>query len=167
MKNAGFTLIELLVVVLIVGILAAAAIPQYEKAVEKSRAAQAFVLARALHSAQESYKMANGDYTRSFKDLSIGVPLGTEGANNCSLNASEIRYGDDFAVALGTTGQYTGDVAVVRNEGKYKCYAIGFIDGQMYCSEYPGRHTAKACARLFGASKLAFSTRNWNHYLLP
>ncbi|MGB2578589.1 prepilin-type N-terminal cleavage/methylation domain-containing protein [Elusimicrobium simillimum] len=48
-KAAGFTLIELLVVVLIIGILSAIALPQYTKAVEKSRVAEALLVANALN----------------------------------------------------------------------------------------------------------------------
>lgn len=48
----GFTLIELLVVVLIIGILSAIALPQYTKAVEKSRAAEAMQILKSLRDAQ-------------------------------------------------------------------------------------------------------------------
>ena len=62
-KNAAFTLIELLVVVLIIGILAAVALPQYTKAVARSRASEAFINGAALVQALQRYFMANGQYT--------------------------------------------------------------------------------------------------------
>ncbi len=60
--TAAFTLIELLVVVLIIGILAAVAVPQYQKAVMKSRVAQAQISLKALIEAQQAYYLANGEY---------------------------------------------------------------------------------------------------------
>ncbi len=75
MKNKqAFTLIELLVVVLIIGILAAVALPQYQKAVEKSRATEALTIMRAYIQAQETYKMANGEYATDDDALDVQLP---------------------------------------------------------------------------------------------
>lgn len=75
-ENKGFTLIELLVVVLIIGILSAVALPQYEKAVEKSRVSTMYPLVKALAEAEQAYYMANGEYTCDLSQLDVSLSFG-------------------------------------------------------------------------------------------
>ena len=72
-KTRGFTLIELLVVVLIIGILAAVAVPQYQVAVGKARVTQAITTLKAVTDAQEIFFLSNGEYTNDLSELDIDI----------------------------------------------------------------------------------------------
>ena len=74
LSRLGFTLIELLVVVLIIGILAAVALPQYQMAVEESRATEAVRLLRIANEALELYYIENGKYPGNLTELSVELP---------------------------------------------------------------------------------------------
>ena len=73
-KNTqAFTLIELLVVVLIIGILAAVAVPQYQKAVLKSHFTQLEIAVKAISNAQELYHLSNNTHATQFQDLDLDL----------------------------------------------------------------------------------------------
>ncbi len=72
-NTKAFTLIELLVVVLIIGILAAVALPQYRLAVEKTRVVQLRVRADALNKAAQTYQLASGEWPTDVRELDIDI----------------------------------------------------------------------------------------------
>lgn len=70
-KQTGFTLIELLVVVLIIGILAAVALLQYQAVVLKARTTEAIVQLKHIRDMQREYTLANGAPATTWDDLGV------------------------------------------------------------------------------------------------
>ncbi|WP_428898381.1 type II secretion system protein G [Parelusimicrobium proximum] len=122
----GFTLIELLVVVLIIAILAAVALPQYTKAVEKSRATEALLLGKALRGAMDRYYLQNDSWPTSFKELDVEIPGDAESASGWS--AQKMVQGGKFVAHAGNAGQVLMDRA-----GNYRYTLLFLPDGSVYC----------------------------------
>ena len=125
-SRKGFTLIELLVVVLIIGILAAIAVPQYFKVVEKGKFAETMQWINGLKGAQERYLAKNGIYYEgSVSPTTFDVNLGTMGKYTAS--------------AVTTTGTPSWSIALTRVTpcpAVYGCYTVTYSapPGTIACS---------------------------------
>ncbi|MFA6093521.1 MAG: prepilin-type N-terminal cleavage/methylation domain-containing protein [Elusimicrobiota bacterium] len=98
-NQQGFTLIELLVVVLIIGILASIAIPQYFKVVERARVSEAQAFISQVKQAQERYLTRNGVYINANSGL----------ANmDVTFSGADPNYGMKFFSAAIGAGSATG-----------------------------------------------------------
>ncbi len=112
----AFTLIELLVVVLIIGILAAVALPQYQRAVDKARITNLVRISNAILSAQERYYLEKGSYVNSLSELDISL-------NNIPFHVV-LRYsGAERLYVFG--GSYFPDILLISdyNDLLSRCYA--------------------------------------------
>ena len=121
-NRSGFTLIELLVVVLIVGILASIAIPQYFKVVEKSRVAEAMAMAASIKSSEERLLAKGGQYTSDFTLLDISYPNLSAAAITLKYFSASIASGsgsDGSPNYLMTLSRHTGSTSVAPRYGLY------------------------------------------------
>ena len=115
----AFTLIELLVVVLIIGILAAIALPQYQKAVEKSKATQALTMLKSAYQAAAVYYMANGEYPNSFADMGFEVPWTGNTKWSVLGNEKDTKSNEDWSLQLYYSTTAGLNLYIGRISGKY------------------------------------------------
>ena len=166
--NRGFPLIELLVVVLIIGILAAVALPQYQKAVQKARLTEVFLNIKAIRTALESYKLANGSYTYDFTQLDIDFPGAQYGESEGIAN-SKITLPNGNLYFLDADGYIDTSIPNMPARLNYWWDPISMPAG-IYCrarapksdSSHPGH---KLCESLGGVYKKDMSGHAF--YLLP
>ncbi len=123
----GFTLIELLVVVLIIGILAAVAFPQYQKAVVKSRFADALPNLHAVAQASQACYLEKGRWCE-FAELSLNLGVSPTIYPHIAINSkyvSDTKY-FQYAPMLHSinTGEetYSWAIAQYKTEDVCLCY---------------------------------------------
>ncbi len=164
-NKKAFTLIELLVVVLIIGILAAVAVPQYQIAVIKARVMSLVPIMKSISNAQQVYKLANGEYATSFDELDIELPAGGTWQDNTHKQMNYQGFVCHFGGSDSRSSVYCNSTAV--NAPQFEKY---FSQQKFMCWAAPDRKVANnVCRAISGREKSGFSeisSRNYYNILL-
>mgnify|MGYP001454451245 CR=1 FL=1 len=125
-RNAGFTLIELLIVVVIIGILAAVAIPKFAATKDKSKLASIRSDLRNIMTAQEAYWADHGVFA-DVGQLQAATNYSFSAGNTATISATMTGY---TATVSNSSITSTLDQCTVQ----VAAGASSSIDGQIICS---------------------------------
>lgn len=121
LSKSAFTLIEMLVVVVIMGILASIAIPQYMGAIDKSRFVGIMTQVEQLAEAEESYYLHYRTYTANINELDIKFSLDRGQAHNGGEQINS--FSDGYKVPNGWL-----DIARAADDGwRHERYVQGYL----------------------------------------
>lgn len=125
--NKGITLLEVMVVVVIVGILAAVAIPAYNNYITRSRRSDAFTALETVRAAQEMYRAEKGFYARDFVD---------GGGTTVLAGCSTTMAGDNYSTSINRTTTTTYSVRAEAQEKQAGDLYLGIDhNGNQYTCE--------------------------------
>lgn len=133
LNKKGFTLIEMLVVVLIIGILAAVALPQYFKAVEKSRATEALSIMGSLAAAMERARLVSSSNTYPESLNSLDIEFADVSGNPVTGDSWSTN---NFTIKVDGTSTDDGVVTASRNGTAGSGYTLTryYYTGKVTCS---------------------------------
>jgi type IV pilus assembly protein PilA len=132
-SKKGFTLVEIMIVVVIIGLLAAMAVPAFQRVRQNSRKASMENLVRQIAGAADQYMLENG-----VTELSYTVLTATTAGNDYLKGnpAAQLAQRLNFSITVGTDAPSTESFGAATNHNVTANFRIR--QGETFSISYPG-----------------------------